>query len=134
MKRAVATPDYRIDLRRWAALVALTHTAVEAPSATHLAALGERALTAERGWTALAPFPRGLVCRVLSRMAWAYASQSDAVLRARLAPLLLAAAGMVDELVQQEAPTSGAAPAGPEAGPGMGAVDQPAPRLPYRED
>lgn len=128
-KRAAEQPlvDHRADRNKWADLVGLAHAAAASDTAVALKALSERALAAETCWTMLAPFPRGLVCRVLSRLAWAYGRQSDADLRAQMKPLLIASAGMVDELFQQTA----AQPSEPSAAP---AETQPvARRLPYAD-
>ena len=129
MKRRAVQPavDHRVDRNKWADLVGLSHAAAASDASADLKALSDRALSAETCWTMLAPFPHGLVCRVLSRMAWAYGRQSDAELRAQMKPLLIASAGMVDELFQQTA----AAPSEP---PLPSAEAQPvARRLPYAD-
>ena len=108
MKRLAPAPDYRADRSRWAMLVQLSHAATASNAPADLKALADRALAAETSWESLAPYPRGLVCRVLCRTAWAYSRQTDDTLRAQLAPLLIASAGMVDELY---AATAEAAPA-----------------------
>lgn len=131
MKRARPAPppvDYRTDRNKWAGLVALTHAAVSSGSAADLKALAERALAAETCWTMLAPFPSGLVCRVLSRLAWAYARQGDEGLAAQLAPMLVASAGLVDELFQRTDLPPPDAVSAPVAAPAPGAL-----RLPYAD-
>lgn len=117
MKRSPPPPaaDYRADRSKWAGLVALSHKAVSTNAPADLKALSELALTGETCWTMLAPFPRGLVCRILSRTAWAYGRQIDPAMRAQLAPLMIASAGLVDELHQQTADTVAVAPAMPVA-------------------
>lgn len=120
MKRASeqSPVDYAADRRKWAGLVALAHTAADTQTGAALSALSEMALTADSCWRALAPYPRGLVCTVLARTAWAYGRQTDAEARAQLAPLLIASAGLVDELHQQTAtpaaPIETLAPEAPE--------------------
>ena len=117
MKRPAPRPsvDYRTDRNRWADLVALAHKAASTGAPADLKALSEKALTGESGWTMLAPYPRGLVCRVLTRTAWAYGRQVDPAMRAQLAPLMIASAGLVDELFQQTADTVAVIPALPVA-------------------
>lgn len=103
MKRSASLPavDYRADRSRWGDLIALAHKAASSGAAADLKALSDKALNADSCWTMLAPFPRGLVCRVLTRTAWAYGRQVDTAARAQLAPLLISAAGLVDQLYQQ---------------------------------
>lgn len=127
MKRAAPSPsvDYRADRNRWADLVALAHRAASSGSPADLKALSDKALTGENGWTMLAPYPRGLVCRVLTRAAWAYGRQIDPAMRAQLAPLMIASAGLVDELHQQTADVVSAAPAAMPAATAL--------RLPYAD-
>ena len=105
MKRAseAPPPDYRVDRSRWAQLVELAHAAAASDALADLKLLSERAMAAETGWTNLAPYPQGLLCRVLARTAWAYGRQIDPAVRAQMAPMLIGAAGMVDELHQQTA-------------------------------
>lgn len=128
MKRGAPSPcvDYRADRSRWADLVVLAHRAASSGSPADLKALSDKALTGENGWTMLAPYPRGLVCRVLTRAAWAYGRQIDPAMRAQLAPLMITSAGLVDELYQQTADAVTAAPAGMPAA-------TPAQRLPYAD-
>lgn len=132
MKRAAERPvaDYRADRNKWSDLVQLAHAAAASDAPADLKTLSDRALASETCWQMLAPFPRGLVCRILSRTAWAYGRQPDAGPRAQLAPLLIASAGLVDELFQQTAvdPSADAAPTAPvvDAAP----VAQ---RLPYAD-
>lgn len=129
MKRAAEQAvDYGADRHKWAGLVALVHTAADNQAGAALSALSEMALTADSCWKALAPYPRGLVCSVLARTAWAYGRQTDANARARLAPLLIASAGLVDELHQQTA-----APAAAIETPAPQAPEPVAPRLPYAD-
>ena len=88
----------------------------------------------------IAPFPRGLVCRVMTRLAYAWARQADAPGRAALAPLLMASVGLVDQLMAataeaaaaQTMPAAGAAMPDAVTGPVTGGVT--GARLPYRED
>lgn len=128
MKRPAPRPsvDYRTDRNRWADLVALAHKAASSGAPADLKALSDRALTGENGWTMLAPYPRGLVCRVLTRAAWAYGRQIDPAMRAQLAPLMIASASLVDELYQQTAEAVTAAPVAMPAA-------APAQRLPYAD-
>lgn len=132
MKRAAEKPaaDYRADRNKWSSLVELAHAAAASDVPADLKTLSERALASETCWQMLAPFPRGLVCRILSRTAWAFGRQPDAALRAQLSPLLIASAGLVDELFQQTAsdPSAEAAPAAPVVG--AAPVAQ---RLPYAD-
>lgn len=129
MKRSADLPavDHRADRNKWADLVGLSHAAAASDAAAALKALSDRALAAETCWTMLAPFPRGLVCRVLSRLAWAYGRQADAALRGQMKPLLIASAGMVDELFQQTA----AQPSEPPSS--LADTQAPALRLPYAD-
>lgn len=120
--------DYAVDRRKWAGLVALAHTAADTQTGAALSALSEMALTADSCWRALAPYPRGLVCTVLARTAWAYGRQTDAEARARLAPLLIEAAGLVDELHRRTA--ASAAPIEP---PAPAALEPITARLPYAD-
>lgn len=126
-----STPvDHRQDRNKWEGFVALAHAAVAAEGPADLRTLSDRALAAETCWVPLAPFPRHLPCRLLSRIAWAYGRQTDLAERARYAPMLMTAAGMVDELLaataaEQAATMPPAASDAPEAVTG---------RLPYRED
>lgn len=126
MKRTTSLPavDYRADRNRWGDLIALAHKAASTGTPADLKALSDKALNADSCWTMLAPFPRGLVCRVLTRTAWAYGRQVDTAVRAQLAPMLITAAGLVDELHQQTA--DAAVPTSPP----VAAADA---RLPYAD-
>lgn len=131
-RRRISAPpvDHRQDRPKWAGLVALAHSAVAAGETADVRTLSERALAAETCWVPVAPFPRNLPCRLLSRIAWAYGRQTDLAERARYAPMLMTSAGMVDELLaataaEQAATMPPAASVAPEAVTG---------RLPYRED
>lgn len=103
MKRRLdrPAPDYREHRRRWADLIALAHQAAASQALGDLKTLSERALDGENIWTPLAPFPEGLIGRVLTRVAYAYGRQVDAARRAELAPMLMSAAGMVDALLER---------------------------------
>lgn len=125
MKRpAITVPDYRADRAKWSGLVQLAHTVAAGEAGAGLSELSEKALSADSCWTNLAPYPRGLVCSVFARIAWAYGRQTDAAARAGLAPLMIASAGMVDELL--EATSEPVSPAAVGAEP-------PVARLPYAD-
>ena len=132
MKRRPEQPpvDYAVDRNKWAGLVELVHVAAASDTPADLKALSDRALAAETCWTMLAPFPEGLVCRVLSRLAWAYGRQADPALRAQIAPLLIPAAGLVDGLFQRTANAPAPEPE-PAAAPAPARAE--APRLPYAD-
>lgn len=148
MKRRTSpmpAPDRRADLPKWSNLVALTHGAVEADHSqdaaligSALKALADRALAAETCWVEPVAYPRNLQCRVLARIAFAYSRQTDAAWRARLAPLMLAAAGMVDELIAEASAEPVARNDSADAlaylVAGLDVERTAAPRLPYRED
>ncbi|MBN8263120.1 MAG: hypothetical protein J0M21_00525 [Xanthomonadales bacterium] len=70
-------PDYREHRHRWTDLIALTHQAIASQAPADLKTLGEKALDGENIWTPIAPFPGGLMGRVLTRLAYAYARQVD---------------------------------------------------------
>lgn len=137
MKRAAPPPTNHAEHRdRWAGLVQDIHHAVESDAPAALSAVAERALAAESCWTMVAPFPRGLVCRVMTRLAYVWARQADPDGRAALAPLLMASVGLVDQLMA-ETEEAASAPSMPAAGAAMpesvtGSVS--GARLPYRED
>lgn len=134
MKRAAPAPANHAEHRdRWTGLIHDIHHAVASEASAALASVAERALAAESCWTMVAPFPRGLVCRVMTRTAYAWSRQSDPAARAALAPLLMASVGLVDQLLAETEPSTASAPilAGATTD---GAAAAPPPRLPYRED
>lgn len=138
MKRAAPPPTNHAEHRdRWAGLVQDIHHAVASDAAPALSAVAERALAAESCWTMIAPFPRGLVCRVMTRLAYAWARQADAPARAALAPLLMASVGLVDQLLAETAeaaPAPSMPPAGAIAAESVTSSVAIGARLPYRED
>lgn len=133
-KMAVPPQDYREHRSRWTGLIHDIHQAVAAGDAASLDALAHRANAAEACWTPVAAYPRGLVCRVMARLAYAWSRQTDMAARADLTALLMSSVELVDRLI-----------ASTEAEPGLAGmsathviVDElgaaPASRLPYRED
>lgn len=130
-RRPLAPPvDHRRDRAQWVALINDAHAAIAEDRTVSISHLGDRANGALRVWNPPAPYPRGLVCGVFAAAVHAWARQSDPEARARLTPLVIASAGLVDELLNQTAldaaPTMPAASADLPAGLGG--------RLPYREN
>ena len=128
----VALPaiDYTRDRSHWVRLVADAHLAVAGDPSIDLGRLGDAAV---RAVTLLNPFaggPRGLECKAFAALAHAYARQSDAGRRAALAPLMIGAGGLVDQLLAETetAPAMRAAAPSPPAAIIGGA------RLPYPAD
>lgn len=119
------TPDPARDHPLWRALVETAHVAAALPTQGSLDRLAEGGLKARDLWTLPAPYPRGLCAKAFAGLAFAYGRQTDAGERAKLSPLMLAAAGLVEELLSA-----------PEATPAPVTDEQAAPRvrLPYRED
>lgn len=109
MKRTAtrAPANYSEHRDRWAGLIHDIHHAVESGDANSLNNVASRANAAETCWTMLAAYPRGLVCRVMARLAYAWSRQIDADIRAELTPLMMAAVGMVDRLLAETAPEPG---------------------------
>lgn len=132
MKRAAPPPtNYAEHRDRWSGLIHDIHHAVASEAATALSSIAERALAAESCWTMIAPFPRGLVCRVMTRAAYVWARQTDPGARAALTPLLMASVGMVDQLMAETAGEATAPPTPAEATEPP--APRPVPRLPYAE-
>ena len=118
--------DHARDRPRWRDLVRAAHAAVEVDGVDQRAALAAMALKARQMWTLPAPYPRGLIANPLWSLALLYGRQTEAAARAEVAPLLLAVAGMMDELLAQVG--------GAEAAPVEALASAPSGRLPYRDD
>lgn len=118
--------DHGRDRTRWRDLVRAAHAAVEIDGIDQRAALAALALKARQMWVLPAPYPRGLIANPLWSLALLYGRQTDAASRAEVAPLLLAVAGMMDELLAQVG--------GADASPGPALAEAPSGRLPYRDD
>lgn len=133
-KVAVTPPNYAEHRDRWAGLIGDVHHAVASGDPAALNSLASRANAAECMWTMAAPYPRGLVCRVLARTAYAWSRQSGAEARAALTPLLMASVGLVDALLAEMAgPVEAAMRAEDAAAAFPEGVPSAAARLPYSE-
>lgn len=144
-RRAVAQPiDHARDRSLWAVLIRDAHAAVAGDPTIARSNLGDTAVKAQL-WNTPAPFPRGLVAPIFSKLVHAWARTPDAQARERLAPLMLAAAGLTDELLDETALDRAAIVIGVDlgSGPSVGVevevVTGPdgqrtfTPRLPYAE-
>lgn len=120
--------DHARDRQRWRGLVAAVHATVEVPKATALDALAAQALKARDFWNIPAPYPRGLVAGPLWSLSLMYGRTADAAQRERIAPMLLAVAGMMDELLAEVGATVPVQSMPPFAQP------EAARRLPYAEN
>lgn len=100
-RRTVTITDHAKHRMHWRDLVNEAHAAVEAQTPAALEKLASKALTARTMWEIPAPYPRGLIAGPLWSLALAYGRQTDAVRRDQMAPILLAVAGMMDELLAE---------------------------------
>lgn len=130
MKRRVVTiTDHAKHRPHWRDLVNEAHAAVEAQTPAARELLASKALKARTMWEIPAPYPRGLIAGPLWSLALAYGRQTDAARRDQLAPVLLAVAGMMDELLAEvgaKAPIIATTPAAIVG-------DATTPRMPYAE-
>ncbi len=106
-RRRLESPpvDHAQDRAKWAQLIGQVHevVATDAPTLAALELLASQALRARTCWVPAAPWPRGLVCGVLTAAAVAYGRQGDVGVRQGLRPALIAAAGLVDQLLADAA-------------------------------
>ena len=133
-RTAVPPQDYREHRSRWTGLIHDIHHAVASGDAASLDALAHRSNAAEACWTPVAAYPRGLVCRVMARLAYAWSRQTDVAARADLTALLMSSVELVDRLIagtEVEAGLSGMSATQVIVDDLEGAS---AARLPYRED
>lgn len=101
-RRSASLPiDHARDRDLWGGLINDAHAAVADSETIAINQLGDAAVKGRDLWNALAPFPRGLVCRVFACAVHAWARQGDPELRQRLAPMVIASAGLVDELLTE---------------------------------
>ena len=100
-RRAVTITDHAKHRAQWRDLVSEAHAAVEAQTPAARELLASKALKARTMWEIPAPYPRGLIAGPLWSLALAYGRQTDATRRDQLAPVLLAVAGMMDELLAE---------------------------------
>ncbi|WP_303713307.1 hypothetical protein [Brevundimonas naejangsanensis] len=131
-RRKPAPVDRARDRPNWRGLVRLAHRTVETPTPAQREALAGDALRARSLWVPVEAYPRGLVCNVVWSLCLAYAREDDAERRGRLEPMMLAAAGMLDELLTQveAAPTPGLR----GRTPSLIVTDEAPGRLPYAEN
>lgn len=126
----VAVVDHARHRPQWRDLVREAHFAVEAQTPAAHDQLASKALKARTMWEIPAPYPRGLIAGPLWSLALAYGRQTDAARRDQMAPLLLAVAGMMDELLAEVGATTPVL-----AAPPAGVVGEtPVRRLPYAEN
>lgn len=130
--RIAPVTDYRRDRNRWEGLIREVHKAIAGEASPRDVA--DQGLAAERCWTMLAPFPRGLVCPTFARLVWAWGRQATPADRAALEPLLLASAGLVEVLFAETASTIWTSPDVAHFSPPSSDPAAPAARLPYVED
>lgn len=120
-KVAGSPPNYAEHRGRWSGLIHDIHHAVASGDASSLNSLASRANAAETCWTMVAPYPRGLMCRVMARTAYAWSRQTDPETRAKLTPLMMDAVALVDGLLAETAtapvaPLPGVTPTGEPVG------------------
>jgi len=110
----------------------LAHRTVETPTPAQREALAAEALRARSLWVPAEAYPRGLVCNVVWSLCLAYGREGDAERRGRLEPMMLAAAGMLDELLTQVEAATGPGLRG--RSPSLVSTDEALIRLPYAEN
>nr|WP_314437587.1 hypothetical protein [uncultured Brevundimonas sp.] len=130
MKRRVVTiTDHAKHRAHWRDLVKEAHTAVETQTPAAREQLAAKALKARTMWEIPAPYPRGLIAGPLWSLSLAYGRQTDATRRDQLAPVLLAVAGMMDELLAEVGAKTPVVATPPVAIVGEATV----PRMPYAD-
>lgn len=131
-RRQPAPVDRTRDRPNWRGLVRLAHRTVETPTPAQREALAAEALRARSLWVPAEAYPRGLVCNVVWSLCLAYGREGDAERRGRLEPMMLAAAGMLDELLTQVEAATGPGLRG--RSPPLVSTDEAPIRLPYAEN
>jgi len=131
-RRQPAPVDRTRDRPNWRGLVRLAHRTVETPTPAQREALAAEALRARSLWVPAEAYPRGLVCNVVWSLCLAYGREGDAERRGRLEPMMLAAAGMLDELLTQVEAATGPCLRG--RSPSLVSTDEALIRLPYAEN
>lgn len=131
-RRQPAPVDRTRDRPNWRGLVRLAHRTVETPTPAQREALAAEALRARSLWVPAEAYPRGLVCNVVWSLCLAYGREGDAERRGRLEPMMLAAAGMLDELLTQVEAATGPGLRG--RSPSLVSTDEALIRLPYAEN
>jgi hypothetical protein len=105
-RRPAGQADRIRDRASWRGLITLARQTIEAPTPEGLSALARSAAKARDAWAPVADYPRGLVCNVMWSLCLSITRQDDEAKRERLAPMALAAVGMVEELLRQSEPAA----------------------------